>query len=139
MATLLSDLAAGKQVLVAVDLHYIPEFGSYDQGAGHVLVFHGHEYVNNQWYVDVTNGWSIQTGTTQTTGTDPKNAYPITQILESDFFNGWKNDCTRSLPYQRDALLRRTAEAYVDIGQSGAKQAPCLSARKDKCKCHCEE
>ena len=72
LSALLSSVSAGKQVVVGVDLAYISAF---TQSGSHAVVFHGEEIVNGVKYVDITNGWNIQSMTTQTTGSDPRYAY----------------------------------------------------------------
>jgi hypothetical protein len=79
---------AGNPVVVAVDLAYIPSFGSYPSGSGHALVFHGVDGSGND---EITNGWYIQSDTTQIIGTNPIGAYPITLISQTQFQSGWYN------------------------------------------------
>ena len=86
LAALTNWTNAGNPVIVAADLADIPAFGTYPSGSGHALVFHG---VDGQGNVEVTNGWYTQPNTTQTTGTNPVYAYPITQIAQNNFQKGW--------------------------------------------------
>ena len=77
-------------MVASVDLGYISEFKD-GYGSYHALVVHGQEYIGNQWYVDVPNGWSWNHNgnRTTTTGKDPTNPYPITRIPENEFVNAW--------------------------------------------------
>jgi hypothetical protein len=88
LSSLLSSVSAGKQVVVGLDLAYISAF---TQSGMHAVVFHGEEIVNGVKYVDITNGWNIQSMTTQTTGYDPRYAYPITRIPENEFLSAWQH------------------------------------------------
>jgi hypothetical protein len=78
-----------QRVILLVDLAYIPAFGYYQSPAGHGITLVGDTYINGQRYAQITNGWNIQTDTPTLAGSDPRHAYPITNILWSDLENAY--------------------------------------------------
>jgi hypothetical protein len=79
-------LSQGYKVDVGLQLSYISEFGT---SGGHAVDLLGFTYYNGAYYAQITNHWNIQSNTTQTTGMDPKYAYPITLIPYSEFVNAY--------------------------------------------------
>ena len=84
-----AQVNAGKSIIVAVSLSDMPEFG---ESGYHYILYKGTETIGGVTYADITNGWNIQSNTTQTIGTDPTNAYPITRIPLAQFLKAWADD-----------------------------------------------
>ena len=91
LSDLLSLVSQGQKVVIAIDLHYISEFGSWSpsDNANHAITFVGDTYINSVHYAEITNGWNIQNNTTTLAGFSPTAAYPITYIPWSKLQNAY--------------------------------------------------
>ena len=81
-------LSQGYKVDRRPRLAYISEFGTIRRSRrGSPWLYR----VDGVQYAEITNGWNIQTNTTQTAGINPTTAYPITLIPYSEFYNTYTN------------------------------------------------
>ena len=84
-----SPYNSGWKAVLNIDLHYVPEFGSYASGTWQAVGLVGDTYINGQHYAEITNGWNIQSDTTTIAGYDPTHAYPITYIPFTELQNAY--------------------------------------------------
>lgn len=55
------------------------------------MILLGFTTIGGVTYAQITNGWNIQTETTQIEAYDPNPAYPITLIPYSEFYSAYTN------------------------------------------------